>query len=99
VVAEPEVATSLLPGRRSEMLVLRPCAKQLRKNCRVFVCFALQRLLCVASCFVWHRVLCGIVFCVDRVLCGIVFCVDRVLCGIVFCVDLRTNSDYFTVQH
>ena len=28
-----------------------------------------------------------------------VFCLLPILCIYVFCVDLRTNSDYFMVQH
>ena len=42
VVAEPEVATPLVPGRRSETFVLRPPSKQLRNNCTVFVSFTLH---------------------------------------------------------
>jgi hypothetical protein len=41
---------------------------------------------CSAYC-VWHRVLCGIVFCVPSC-----FVWHRVLCGIVFCVDLRKTA-------
>ena len=54
VVAERDVATPLLAGRRSEMFVLRPSSKQLGNNCTVYYIVHLSH---CSGYWMWHRVL------------------------------------------
>jgi len=68
VVAKREVATLLVPWRRSETLILRPSSEQLRNNCTLFVCFTLH--MSVAT-------VCGTLFGVN---CSTVFTHDVVMC-------------------
>jgi hypothetical protein len=78
--------------------------------CVMCVCVCVECVVCgVCVCGVWCGVWCGVVWCV--VWCAVYVCVCAadfniqkfhvlpIQCIYVFCMDLRTNNDYFPIQH
>jgi hypothetical protein len=70
VGAEREVATPLVPGRRSDIFVLRPSSKQKRNNCTVFLCFTVHMSVATVCgtvfgvrCFTFCHTMCLYVLC------------------------------------